>query len=600
MNFSSVLDHAQALADVACHSHASTVHRHNLTVFKRFEALGRRDLRLASGLVLFTYLTVHLTNHALGLISLAVAEAGLRAAVAFWHSAAGTALLLGAAGVHVALALLAVYERCTLRMPAVQALRVVLGLWMPIVLITHYTGTRIAYERYGDSSDYARVVAALWTPEGGGRQLALLVPGWLHGCLGLRFAFGGRRWYRRAQPLLFAAALLLPVLAALGFLAMGRELVHTASMRPPGAAVDLVGDHDIALAQVRNQLLALYGAAVGVMLLARLARRAVQQQRHLLITITYPGRRVQVPRGWTVLEASRRFGIPHRSLCGGNARCSTCRVRVTDGAQNCPPPTPLEQQLLTRMRTGTDVRLACQLRPSGDLAVIPLAGGAIGIAPPGESAQPAAEYRVAVLIAQLRRSATSTSAHRSAHDRAYALGVFHEACGDAVTAHGGVTFGDAGRETIGLFGMHEPLASGCQHALQALLRIAGTVPALNARLALDLGIQVELTLAAHAGSVVVAPMGYRDGKSLTAVGPAVDATRHLLEWGKRQDGGCVISGDLLETAGVAAPSPLVEVVAAEPEDPPMRACTSAPGGAWMAELQRAVAGAPSTAPHRRS
>ena len=46
--------------------------------------LTRRDLRLGSGLILFVYVTAHFTNHALGLISLAAAERGLRVAVAVW------------------------------------------------------------------------------------------------------------------------------------------------------------------------------------------------------------------------------------------------------------------------------------------------------------------------------------------------------------------------------------------------------------------------------------------------------------------------------------------------------------------------------------
>ena len=36
-----------------------------------------RDIRLASGLVLFVYVTSHLVNHALGLISIDAAERGL-------------------------------------------------------------------------------------------------------------------------------------------------------------------------------------------------------------------------------------------------------------------------------------------------------------------------------------------------------------------------------------------------------------------------------------------------------------------------------------------------------------------------------------------
>ena len=55
----------------------------------------RRTLRMTSGLILFTYIGAHLTNHALGLISLGAAERGMQIAVEVWYSAPGTLLLYG-------------------------------------------------------------------------------------------------------------------------------------------------------------------------------------------------------------------------------------------------------------------------------------------------------------------------------------------------------------------------------------------------------------------------------------------------------------------------------------------------------------------------
>ena len=68
---------------------------------------------------------------------------------------------------------------------------------MPILLIGHVASTRLAYELFGLSSDYTRVVANLWASATQGWQLGLMAPGWLHGCLGLHFAFNRRRWYRQ-------------------------------------------------------------------------------------------------------------------------------------------------------------------------------------------------------------------------------------------------------------------------------------------------------------------------------------------------------------------------------------------------------------------
>ena len=106
--------------------------------------LARRRWRLGSGLVLFGYVTTHLVNHALGLVSLDAAESMLRFAVQIWSSVPGTLLLYGAAGIHVALAFLALYERRTLRMPLMEIVRYVLGFAIPLLLITHVTQTRVA------------------------------------------------------------------------------------------------------------------------------------------------------------------------------------------------------------------------------------------------------------------------------------------------------------------------------------------------------------------------------------------------------------------------------------------------------------------------
>lgn len=325
-------------------------------------------------MVLFAYVTAHLANHALGLVSVHVAEAGLRVAVGFWHSLPGTVLLYGAAAIHLTLALVAVYERRTLRMPGPEALRIALGFGIPLLLIGHLTSTRFAFELYGLHSDYARIVWSLWTSDGEGRQLALLAPGWLHGCFGLNFAFGRRPLYRRIRPLLFAAALLLPLLAALGFLTMGRELAVLGANRAwLEAHVSLTSaEQRISLGYIRDGLLAAYVGAVGLVLAARELRSLLERHGNALITVRYPQRAVQVPSGWTVLEVSRHFRIPHPAMCAGRARCSTCRVRVVDGANRCPPAGPDERRTLERLRASPDVRLGCQLRPDMDIAVVPL------------------------------------------------------------------------------------------------------------------------------------------------------------------------------------------------------------------------------------
>ena len=77
------------------------------------------------------------------------------------------------------------------------------------------------------------------------------------------------------------------------------------------------------------------------MLAALLALRLLQLARdhfaHKIIVTYTDGPRVSAPRGLSLLEISRLNNIPHASVCGGRARCSTCRVRVVEGLADQPP-----------------------------------------------------------------------------------------------------------------------------------------------------------------------------------------------------------------------------------------------------------------------
>ena len=511
----------------------------------------RRDLRLASGLVLFAYVTLHLACHAFGLISIDAAEAALRVTVLFWHSGVGTVLLYSAAAVHVGLALIAIYDRRTLRMAPAQALRVVLGLTMPLLLIGHFVGTRYAFAAFGLPADYQRVVASLWATNGQGRQLALLAPGWLHGCLGLNFAFGTRRMWRRLRFVLFGAALLLPVLAGLGFLTMGRELAeHPAAVdaiRVPATAAQ-----GAALADMREGVLAMYLGSIGLVVVARAVRSLDERRRKAVVRISYPERSVTVPRGWTVLEASRSFGIAHQSTCGGRARCTTCRVRVTDGQAHCPEPAIDERRALDRIDADANVRLACQLRPTGDVSVQPLL--AVDqewwrAAPPP---RPTTEREVAVLFFDVRRLGTGDAETRSAHDTIYALERFHAIVGAAIESAGGTQCRHTGDSWMALFGLGAGgVRDACRQALVAARQIEERAAVLTDRLARELGFDADFSVGVHVGPVVAGMLGEREARRLSAVGHAIRATERLQAFAQRHEARFVISKTAADAAGIA-------------------------------------------------
>ncbi len=178
-----------------------------------------RRTRLTTGLILLTYLSTHLLNHALGLISLDAMNAGRVWFLALWRNPAGTAALYTSLLTHFSLALWSLYQRRHLRIPLWEALQLTLGLSIPPLLSLHFAGTRMQHEWFGVDDSYSLLVLTLWyaQPWDGLKQATLITVAWIHGSIGFHFWLRLRPWYRRWAAALLACALLLPVLGLLGF-----------------------------------------------------------------------------------------------------------------------------------------------------------------------------------------------------------------------------------------------------------------------------------------------------------------------------------------------------------------------------------------------
>ncbi len=333
-----------------------------------------------------------------------------------------------------------------------------------------------------------------------------MAPGWLHGCLGLHFAFNRRWWYRQFRFVLFSIALLLPVLAALGFIAMGKELVANTDAAATVREY-LVRTTPCSGWRSRNgRIICSTGIfrIIGAAFIAREIRNLIERRRKRLVSLSYPGRIVRVPRGWSVLEASRSFHLPHAAMCGGRARCSTCRVRVTAGKEFCPPPANDEQRTLERIGAPPDVRLACQLRPQGDISVVPLVRTA---RPVYRAAAPqrSREREIVVLFCDFRNRADLAADHLP-QDLLYVLTLYVEGVGNAIRASGGTLSYVEFDSICALFG-HEGGANAAQAALRAAGAIEGVIADLNNRLGRQHDNRMKIAVSIHGGHAAVGEIG---------------------------------------------------------------------------------------------
>lgn len=511
--------------------------------------------RLVTGLVLFFYVLTHSLNHALGLISLAAMEGGRVVFLAFWRFEPIEMALLLAILLHFLIGLRAIYRRKSLRMPKLEAAQLILGLSAPPLLILHVLATAYGHAAYGLDDRYAFVLWAVWVadPGEGAMQATAIVVTWLHGCIGLNYWLRVKPWFPRWRLALGAAALLIPVLALLGFVDGAREVARLAAdpawVGQMLSAANIPADAEVAqIYALRDWLMWGFAALVVGVFVARGLR--VLATRHKAIAITYPdGRRVVIQPGTTLLEASRIGDIPHASVCGGRSRCSTCRVHVLAGAEHLPPPGEEERRVLARINAAPAVRLACQVRPSAPVTIQPLM-------PPGISAQKALsgadlsqgkEQEIAVLFADLR-GFTGLAEQRLPYDVVFLLNQYFRATGTAIQQAGGHVDKFIGDGVMAVFGLRGRADLAAAQALDAARRMAEALVIFNAQHSAELKAPLKIGIGVHFGPAIVGEMGFAPTLSLTAIGDTVNIASRLEAATKEM--GCQLL--VSEAAAVAA------------------------------------------------
>ena len=193
------------------------------------------------------------------------------------------------------------------------------------------------------------------------------------------------------------------------------------------------------------------------------------------------GRTMAVLPGTTVLETLRANGIPHASVCGGRARCTTCRIRVLSRQDRLPAPAGLEAAALARIGATQGVRLACQLRPRTDISVTPLlaadASATDGLVRGGMEGS---ERRVTVVFVDLRGS-TKLGETRMPYDVLFILNQFFNEMTRALAATGGHYSNFTGDGLMALYGLDAPEpAIGVAQALRGAREMLTRLDRLNA------------------------------------------------------------------------------------------------------------------------
>jgi len=490
-----------------------------------------RDIRFASGIVLLFFATTHFLNHAMGIAGVEAMEQAQEWRYWLWHSWPGTVVLYGALIVHPLFALIRVAQRRTFKMPVREMLQIALGLAIPLLLIDHIVATRVMGSFFYLDESYRAVLRRLW-PRSAGTQSLLLLLVWVHGIIGLHFTLRSRDGYQRWRDPFLLLAILIPVLALIGFTVGGREAGHMA-MDPEIATDAQIVMFNQNVAWAKGVFYGLVGCFVGFVAIREVRVRTTKQ-----ITVRFVGHGVRkLAPGLTVLEMFRRFGIPHAALCGGRARCATCRVLVLDGGDKLPPAGMNEAKLLRRISAPDRVRLACQIRPRDDIQVQILLASRLSPTSPGELAPDMTVGRqgLTVLVADLR-AFSALSERQLPRELIGLLNRFFDEMAQAITAHGGRIDAFYGDGFMAVFGLDGSTARGAQAAIAAAGDIVRAVEALNREFGAALPLPLRIGIGIHSGQAITGAvendsLGRREitvGETVAVAAQLELATRRVL------------------------------------------------------------------------
>jgi adenylate cyclase len=361
-----------------------------------------------------------------------------------------------------------------------------------------------------------------------------------------------------------AAGVLVPLLAITGWVAAARRQFDALQQAagPAGDGARVSGEQENlnrfileALGQLEawSQWAVLGLVALALSIMA--ARWAASRMRRK-VRITYgDGTVVTCPPGMTILEISRSRGIPHMSVCGGRARCSTCRtlVRAEDGALT--PPTEPEAALLRRLNADPGIRLGCQARVRSDIEVRPLIQPQ-AISAAIRQADPlgwGVEREVALLFLDIR-GFSRISEKSLPYDVVFILNSLFAEVGAEIEAANGYIDKFMGDGLMAIFGLASTPAEAARDAVRAALAAQDAARHASRILTLHLPEPLRIGIGIHVGQAVIGRIGRTSDQTspprLTAIGDTVNIAARLEAATKELQAGVVISAKTLQTGGI--------------------------------------------------
>jgi len=248
------------------------------------------------------------------------------------------------------------------------------------------------------------------------------------------------------------------------------------------------------------------------------------------IEIQPDNKKIEISQDETILTASLRKEIPHLSACGGVGKCSTCRINIISGLENCSERTEYENKLAERLNLPKTIRLACQTKVCGKVKYRRLLLDKRDLTLNSQltakkSGSVGTVRNLTIMFCDIK-GFTPFSESLSAYDVIFILNRYFSIMREIILKNGGEINNYIGDAIMAIFGLKESR----QQILRSVntgLQMLEAMDEFKKYLKEAYDRIFDMRIGIHFGEVIVGSVGYGDDKKLTVIGDVVNIASRI-------------------------------------------------------------------------
>ena len=241
-------------------------------------------------------------------------------------------------------------------------------------------------------------------------------------------------------------------------------------------------------------------------------------------------REIDITEEESILLASLRNNIAHLSACGGTGKCSTCRVEILDGLENCHPRSELEEKLAKKLSFPPNIRLGCQTKLSGNVSFRRLLLDKRDADLNNQISEKRLESvgtirNLTILFCDIK-GFTPFSESLSAYDVIFILNRYFSIMREVIIRHGGEVNNYIGDAILAIFGLKESRQQSLR-AVSASVEMLKEMDQFKSYLKQAYGRDFDIRVGVHYGEVISGSVGIGEDRKVTVIGDAVNIASRI-------------------------------------------------------------------------